>query len=140
MSILLVNRRAKFDYEILETYQAGLSLSGKMVKLVRDKKVSLQGKYIVFQNNALQIIGFGNEELTENVSLLLNKREVKEIREKLQEKRITGVVLNVKQVGRWLKAEIAIVKGRKNYNKKQYIQGRDLDRELGREAKRQGFR
>jgi SsrA-binding protein len=140
MSVLLVNRRAKFDYEVLETYQAGLALSGRMVKLIRAKKVNLQGKYVVYQGGNLQIIGFGNEELTENVSLLLNRREVQEIRHKLEEKRITAVVLNIKQVGRWLKAEIGVVKGRKNYNKKQYKQDKDIARELDREAKMQNLR
>lgn len=133
MPVLLYNKKARFDYQILETFQAGLQLSGKMVKLIRDKKVQLTGKYVVSQPTGLQIIDFGNEDLRQNIPLLLNKKEQAEIQTQLNQKGITCVVLNIKTVGRWLKADIALVKGKKLYHKKEDIKKRDLDRDMRRQ-------
>jgi len=135
MPVLITNKRAGFDYHILETFQAGLSLSGKMVKLIRAKKVTLDGKFVIYQKKQLQIIGFGNNEVQENVALLLKKREVEEIRKQLQTKGLTCVIVNIKTVGRWLKGEIAISKGKKNFDKRDAIKKRDIDREVQRELK-----
>lgn len=133
MAILLKNRRASFDYEILETFQAGLSLSGVMTKLIRAKNVTLEGKYIIYQRGKLQIIALGNATFSENVSLLLQKKEVKDIKENLQIKGRSCVILNLKTVGRWLKAEVAVVVGRKKQNKKELIKTREIEREVQRQ-------
>jgi SsrA-binding protein len=135
MAVLINNKKAGFDYHILETFQAGLSLSGKMVKLIRAKKVLLDGKFVIFQKNQLQIIGFGNNEIQENVVLLLKKKEIAQIRKELQTKGLTCIPLNIKAVGRWLKAEVGIAKGKKNFDKKEAIKRRDIDREVKRELK-----
>lgn len=135
MAILLQNRKAKFEYSILETYQAGLSLSGKMVKQIRNKRVTLEGRFIIFQGGSLQIIGFGNENITENISLLVKKSELTEIKNQLKIKGLTVIPLQIKQIGRWLKMDIAVAKGKKLFNKKQAIMQRDLDREQERERK-----
>ncbi len=137
--ILAVNKRANFDYHILHTYQAGLSLSGTMTKLIRNNRVNPQGKFIVIQNNQLQIIGITVESINingrniqsynENVTLLLKKREKNEIVGRLSERGLTCVILNFKSIGRWIKAEIAIVKGKKNYDKRGSLKKADLDRE-----------
>jgi SsrA-binding protein len=91
--ILLTNKKARFEYEILETFQAGLNLSGRMVSLIKNKKVNLLGKYII------------------------------------STKGITCIILNIKRVKRWLKAEIALVRGKKLYDKRADLKKRDLDRE-----------
>lgn len=130
--IIAKNKKAVFDYEILESYQAGLSLSGFMVKEVRGKRVNLQGKYVVYQNGQLELLGFGNDKVTENVPLLLNKKEISKIAGQLSTKGISCIVLNLKQIGRWLKAEIAIVRGKKEYDKRETIKKRDLDRDQKR--------
>jgi SsrA-binding protein len=129
---LATNKKAHFDYHILESFQAGLSLSGKMVKQLRARRVNITGKYIIYQKGQLQIIDFGNDQLRENVVLLLSTKEVGEIRSKLAEKGVSCVVLNIKTVGRWIKAEIAIVKGKKNFDKREDIKKRDLDRDEAR--------
>jgi SsrA-binding protein len=135
MAVLIVNKKAHFEYQILESFQAGLSLSGPMVKLVRANKVVINGLFVVHQKGKLQIIGFGNEQMRENVSLLLNKKEKNEIIEQIREKGVSCIPLNIKTVGRWLKAEIAVVKGKKLYDKKDAIKKRDVDREVAREYK-----
>ena len=137
MPILIQNRKAKFDYEILESYTAGMKLSGKMVKMVRNKEIKLEGKYIVYQKNQLMVLDLGNKNLKENVVLLLNKREKNKIRLNIKEKKLTCVPLQIKTIGRWLKIEIGIAKGRKKFEKKEYKKEKDLDRELGREIKSQ---
>ena len=133
MAILISNRRAKYDYVILESYQAGLSLPSKLVKLLRNKKVTLEGKYIIPQQGVLVLLDFGNEEYRANIPLLLNKKEVQEIMYQLETKGISCIPLNIKTVGRWLKSEIALVKGKKAKDKRRSIKERDLDRDLGRE-------
>jgi SsrA-binding protein len=106
-----------------------------MVKLIRAKKVLLDGKFVIFQKNQLQIIGFGNNEIQENVVLLLKKKEIAQIRKELQTKGLTCIPLNIKVIGRWLKAEVGIAKGKKNFDKKEAIKRRDIDREVKRELK-----
>jgi SsrA-binding protein len=127
--IIATNKRAKFDYTILETYQAGLSLSGAMVKLVRANKVNIQGKFIVYQKDRLEILGMGNEKMIENIPLLLSKKEINKISGQIAEKGISCIILNLKIVGRWLKADIATVKGKKEYDKRETIKKRDMDRD-----------
>lgn len=133
MAVLITNKRAKFDYTVLESYQAGLALPSKLVKLVRSRKVVLEGKYIIPQKGKLILLDFGNEEIRENIQLLLNKKEIEEITSKLETKGVSCIPLNIKTVGRWLKSEIAVVKGKKAKDKRKTIKDRDLDRDLGRE-------
>jgi SsrA-binding protein len=127
--IIATNKRAKFDYTILETYQAGLCLSGAMVKLVRANQVNIAGKFIVYQKDRLEILGMGNEKLIENIPLLMSKKEINKISGQIAEKGISCVILNLKIVGRWLKADIATVKGKKEYDKRETIKKRDIDRD-----------
>ncbi len=127
--ILMTNKRANFDYEIIGKFQAGLSLSGGLVKQVRTRRVNLQGKYIVFQHNQLQILAFGNDRISENVTVLLTKKEKNKIAGQLSTKGVSCIPLTLKKVGRWLKADIALVKGKKNYDKRESIKKRDLDRD-----------
>lgn len=132
-TLILQNKRANFEYQILEKFLAGLSLSGGMVKQVVNKKVNLQGKFVIFQKGNLEIIGFGNEVLSQNVALLLSKKEIRKIHGQLTTPGITCIILNIKRVKRWLKAEIALVKGKKLYEKKDAIKNRDIDREIKRD-------
>jgi SsrA-binding protein len=132
MSIIALNRKAKFDYEILDSFQAGMSLSGGLVKLLRAGKIPLHSNYIVNQKGELFVIGFGNDTIRENVKLLLHKREIAEIIGKISEKGLSCTILHIKTVGRWIKAEIAVVRGKKVYDKRETIKKRDLDREEAR--------
>ena len=127
--IIATNKKANFDYFVIESYQAGLNLSGQMTKAIRNNRVNITGKFIVAQGGQLEILGLGNEKVTENIVLLLNKKEKNEIAGRLTEKGISCVILNLKTVGRWIKAEIALVKGKKNFDKRETIKKRDLDRE-----------
>lgn len=129
MPQILVNKKAHFEYQIIQEFRAGMSLSGGMVKMIRAKKVVLNGKFVVFQKGVLQILGLGNEEISHNIPLLLAKKEIKEIVKNLHIAGLTCIILNIHTHKRWLKAQIAIVRGKKNYDKRETIKKRDLDRE-----------
>lgn len=129
MPTLANNKKAFFDYHILETFQAGLVLSGPMVKLIRQRKINLAGKFVIWQKKQLQIIDLGNEKLSENVPLLLEKSEIRKILQAIQQKGITCIVLEIYTSGRWLKAKIALARGKKKWDKRETLKQRDLDRE-----------
>ncbi len=129
MPQILVNKKAHFEYQIIQEFRAGMSLSGGMVKMIRAKKVVLNGKFVVFQKGVLQILGLGNEEISHNIPLLLAQKEIKEIVKNLHVAGLTCIILNIHTHKRWLKAQIAIVRGKKNYDKRETIKKRDLDRE-----------
>lgn len=132
MPTLLSNKKAKFDYTIIESFQAGMSLQSLLVKQIRSKKVILEGKYVIAQGNGLELIDFGNELIKQNIPLLLNKKEIQEIKSALSTKGISCVPLSIKSIGRWLKVEIALVKGKKKYDKRQALKERDNDRAMRR--------
>jgi SsrA-binding protein len=134
MPTLATNKKARYDYQILQTYTAGLVLSGKMVKQLRLKRVNLDGRFAVFQGGNLQVIGIGNETVTENIQLMLSKKELDDIKEQIDQKGVTCILLNIHTQKRWIKAEIATVKGKKKWDKREDIKKRDIERELKREV------
>ena len=129
MATLLVNKKVNFEYEILDTFEAGMVLSGKMVKLMRSKKIQVIGKYIISQQNQLQIISLGNESLTQNIPLLLSKKEKQKILAAITQKGITCILVSIYTQKRWLKAQVALVKGKKLYDKREALKKRDLERD-----------
>lgn len=141
--LLASNRKARHDYHILETFEAGLVLTGTEVKSVRDGRVQLKDSYVEFRNGAAFLIGahispysHGNREnhLPERPrKLLLRQRELDRIFGRMQTKGLTTVPLSVHLKGRWIKVEIALVQGKKLYDKRETARRRELDREA-REA------
>ena len=132
MSVLILNKRARFEYHLLESYQAGLVLSGELVKAIRERKISLRSAYVVSYRNGLHLIGLKKGETDYTVPLLLRQNEIEEIRGAITQKNITCVPINIKRVGRWFKTEIALAKGKKEYDKRETIKRRDLERDLRR--------
>ena len=135
MSTLIINKRARFEYHILESYQAGLSLTGELVKAIRERRVNITSGYVTYTRNRLNLIGIKIKDVDYTIPLLVNKKEQEEIIEAIKQKGHSCVPLNIKRVGRWYKSEIAIVKGKKLYDKKEAIKNRDLDREMRRQMK-----
>jgi SsrA-binding protein len=132
MPTFAVNKKARHDYQILQTYQVGLVLSGKMVKEFKENRINLNGKFVVWQQGQLQIIGIGNDKISENISLLVKKSEQNQIREQISQKGISCVPLSIYRNRRWLKAEIALVKGKKDWDKREDLKKRDIEREMRR--------
>ena len=141
------NKRATFDYEIIETYTAGIVLSGTEIKSIRLGKASLTDCFCYFHNGELYVKGmnvseyawgtYNNHQPRRDRKLLLNKRELRKIERALQDKGLTvvGLKLFINEKG-LAKLNIGIARGRKKYDKREYLKEKDTRRELDRAMKR----
>jgi len=139
------NRRARFEYQIEEVFEAGISLQGSEVKTLRGGKASLQDAYAVVRGNEVFLMGvhippypqasLQNHEPTRARKLLLHREEIKRLIGKTAEKGLTLVPLRLYFKGNKVKAEIALARGKKSYDKRQTIATREAEREM---AKRRG--
>ncbi|MBU3925625.1 SsrA-binding protein SmpB [Patescibacteria group bacterium] len=147
MSVLLDNKKARFDYEVLETFEAGLVLKGWEVKSLKNKRGSLAGSRILMRGNEAFLVGFdippyqsnnmpSNYEEQRTLKLLLNKKEIKYLDGKLSQKGLTMVPLKCYAKNNIIKVEIALVKGKKKFDKREKIKKRDTERDIAREFKR----
>jgi SsrA-binding protein len=128
--LLAENKKAKFDYQILEKFEVGLGLSGDLVKAVRGRKITLASAFVIFQRNQLQIIGLAYLDKKFQVPILVSQKELKTIKSSISQKQISCVVLNIHTKSRWIKADIAIVKGKSVGDKRAVIKQRDISREI----------
>ena len=146
-NISIKNRRASFDYEILDTYIAGIVLTGTEIKSIRLGKASLVDCYCYFYRSELYVRGmniseylwgtYNNNQPKRDRKLLLNKKELKKLERITQDNGITivGLKLFVNEKG-LAKLQIGVARGRKNYDKREYIKEKDTKRELDRAMKR----
>ncbi len=141
---LLSNKKVSFEYEILETYEAGIELLGTETKSIRTHKGSLDGSYVALLSGELFLLGAhipphqpGNTKEDfdpyRSRKLLLHKKELLDISGRMKEKGLTAVVVSLYTKGKRIKARVAIVRGKKRFDKRDRIKKRDLDRELRRE-------
>ena len=146
MKVLAVNKKAKFDYEFLETYQAGIVLFGHEVKAAKNGHINLKGSYISADNNELYLkkctisaykkaSKLDDYDPQRNRKLLLHKRQIAHIIGKLQEKGLTIVPVKVYTSNNKLKVEFAVAKGKKKYDKRETIKQRDVKRRIDRTLK-----
>ncbi len=136
---LASNRRARHDYHILETFEAGIQLTGTEVKAARSGKVQLKDSYIDFRNGEAWLVGahispysHGNRENhppERDRKLLLQKRQVDKLFGRSQLKGQTVIPLSVYLKGNWIKIEVALAEGKKLFDKREAIKERELDRE-----------
>ncbi len=137
---LVSNRKATYDYEILETFEAGIALQGTEIKSLRDNGGSLQEAYVKVLGGELWLLGaniahyrFGNihnHEERRDRKLLMHKREIERLREAAQEKGLTLIALALYLKGGRAKVKVAICKGKKNYDKREAIKERDEKRHM----------
>ena len=138
------NRRASFEYAFLETHTAGIVLTGTEIKSIRQGKVNLQDAYCLIQNDELFIRQMSisvytegthyNHEPLRDRKLLLTKREIKRLTEKLKDQGLTIVPTRLFTNERgFAKVEIALAKGKKLYDKRDSIKERDVERDMQRE-------
>ncbi|MEO8665975.1 MAG: SsrA-binding protein SmpB [Ignavibacteria bacterium] len=142
IKIIATNRKANFEYEILSRYEAGMVITGTEVKSLRDGKVNMQEAYGRIINDEAWIINshineykFGNinnHEPLRTRKLLLNKKEIRKIKQELQEKGLTLVPLKMYFKGSLVKMEIGIARGKKLYDKRESIKKREVERKLSR--------
>lgn len=144
MPTYATNKRARFDYEILETVEAGLVLSGPEVKSIRTGSVKLTGSFVTFHGNDVHLINLHiprykpaaniqNYKPDRSRKLLLHKKEIDRLRGTIQSGRgLTIVPLSLYTRGPRIKVEIAVVRGKKEYDKREKIKKRQTEREMAR--------
>ena len=141
MATLAINKRAKFDYEILETFEAGLMLLGHEVKSVRAGQMSLRGAYVTMHGGEAWLTGstipayakagpLPGYDSMRSRKLLLHRRELSRILGKMQQKGLTLVPISVYTRRSTIKIEFGLARGKKMYEKREAIKKRDLDREV----------
>ena len=137
------NRKARFEYQLLETFEAGLVLKGTEIKSVRRGQISLQEAYVRTDGKQAWLVGvhiapyehasaFQHDPDREK-KLLLNKREIRELYNAVRIKGLTIIPVRVYLKGGRAKVEIAIAKGKKKYDKREKIKKRDFEREVSRD-------
>lgn len=134
------NKKAFFDYFILEEYEAGIELVGTEVKSVRLGKVSIKEAIVRIMKNEVFILNmhiksydYGNiynVSETRPRKLLLNRKEIEKLKEKTKEKGFTIVPLSIYPVGRYVKIKIALAKGKKLYDKRQSLKEKEQKRQI----------
>jgi SsrA-binding protein len=140
------NKRAKFEFEFLETFSAGLQLYGTEIKSIRNNKASITEAYAIMIKNELFIRNMYiadyengshyNHESKRDRKLLLNKLELSKIHKKLKNKGLTIVPIKlfISDNG-WAKINIALAKGKKIHDKREDLKSKDAQREIDRKLK-----
>jgi len=143
---LINNKKAHFNYEILEKIEAGIELFGFEVKSLKKGQGSLEGSHATIRGDEAFLVGMqippyqpantpGDYDPSRNRRLLLTKKEITGLEKIENQKGLTIVPLSVYNKGRKLKIELAIARGKKKYDKRETIKKRDTEREIKREIK-----
>ncbi len=138
------NRKAKHDYEILDTFDAGIVLRGSEVKSVRAGQANLTGSYLAFRGGELWVLGLKIPRYSKDGSatgyddtrtrkILMHKRELSSLYGKIEQKGLTLVPISLYAHGRHVKLRFGLGRGKKAHDKRETLKKRDIDRELQRE-------
>jgi SsrA-binding protein len=141
MKIIVNNKKARHDFFIEETYQAGIELLGSEVKSIKDGRINLKDSYAKIKKNEIFLYNINispykqsamfNHEPERPRKLLLHKNEIIKINQKIKQDKSTIIPLKVYVEDRGLiKVDIAVAKGKKKYDKRETIAKRDFDRKL----------
>lgn len=140
-SLLFKNKKVFFNYDIVDKIESGIILTGTEVKSIRERKININGSFCIIKNNEIFIKGMdiavydegsmNNHDPKRDRKLLLHKKQINKIKVKLEEKGFTIVPIKLYPNENGIfKVEIGIGKGRKLYNKKEYIKDRESKKEL----------
>jgi len=142
---IVVNRKARHEYEILQTYEAGIVLLGSEVKSIREGKVNLVDSYADIRNSEIFLIGMHiseykqaniqNHEPLRTRKLLLNKNEIRKLIGRVKEKGLTLIPLRLYFKNGKVKVELGLAQGKKIYDKREDIKQKDFEREQERKIK-----
>ena len=146
LNTIALNKKARYDYFIEQTLEAGLSLQGWEVKSLRDNKVQIKESYVIYKSNELFLFGAHISPLNSASShvdcdpirtrkLLLNRLEINRLREKITQKGATVVPLKLYWARGRVKLEIGLAKGKKGHDKRQDIKDRDWKLDKARTLK-----
>jgi len=137
--IVADNRKAFFDFHVLETLEAGIALLGTEIKAIREGRVNLRDSYARLDNGEIWLLnvhispyshtGYAHHEERRQRKLLLHKHEIMKLAGRVQEKGLTLVPLQLYFKGGRLKVSIGLVKGKQTHDKRETIRRREIDRE-----------
>lgn len=143
--LLAQNKKARHDYFVEETYEAGISLAGTEVKSIRAGRTNLKDSYCSVKDGELFVLGMHvspyeqgnifNKDPLRTRKLLMHRKEINQLIGKVQEKGLTLVATKAYLKGRKIKMQVALAKGKKLYDKRQTIKDKDINRELERDFK-----
>jgi len=143
--MLVENRKAKFDYEIIEEFESGIVLSGAEVKSVRNGGTTMTGARVVFEGNGAFVIGmniprYKNDSAEEYIAdkkrkLLLHQKEIVEIQTKMRSAGLTVVPISLYNKGSLVKVKIALVRGKKKFEKREILKKRESQLGIARRLK-----
>ena len=141
----ILNRKARYDYVIEDTYEAGIVLTGTEIKSIREGKVNIKDSYAIIRNNEIYLLNthisqykegnIFNHDEDRTRKLLLHKKEILKLRDKLEIDGYTIIPLKIYFVKNKAKVLLGVAKGKKNYNKKETIKERDIQREMEKSFK-----
>ena len=139
------NRKAKYDYEILDTYEAGIVLTGTEIKSIRQGSANLKDSYATIKNNEAYLLNMHishykegnifNHDETRTRKLLLHKKEILKIRDRIEIVGLTLIPIKLYFKKNKAKILLGIARGKKEYDKREAIKQRDIDRNLKKEYK-----
>ena len=146
IKIITDNRRARFDYQIIELYEAGISLKGSEVKSLREGQCALKDSYISFKNHEAFLqnahipiykpSSYNNHDPERLRKLLLHSHELNKIAAAIQEKGLSCIPLKIYFKKGKIKLEIGLAKGKKKHDKRESIKKRDVNREIQKTLRR----
>ena len=132
----ILNRQAKFNYFILETYEAGIVLSGTEIKSIKEGKVNIKDSYAIIKNSEIYLLNthishydkgnIFNKDEDRTRKLLLHKKEILKLKNKVDLEGYTLIPLRIYLKNNKAKIEIGVCKGKKNFDKKETIKERDI--------------
>ncbi len=139
--MLAQNKYARFQYEILETIEAGIELLGTEVKSIRSGKVNLRDGYCSFNNNEIllknvhisphtNVGAFFNHDPLRERKILIHKKEILKLKARAEKKGLTIVPLSIYLKGSWIKLNLGLGKGKKIYDKRQADKKKDINKEI----------
>jgi SsrA-binding protein len=144
--VVISNRKARHDYFILDTVEAGLVLKGTEVKSLRAGNANLLDSHALVKNGEMWLLGmhispykqasFEKHDPRRTRKLLLSKREIRRLLGKVQEKGLTIIPLSIYFKGAYAKVELAIAQGKKSYDKRQALKERDAKRDIAQRLRR----
>ena len=139
----IINRKAKFNYQLLEHFEAGVSLLGREAKAIRNKRGDLSNSYAkiiggeAFLLNAnIPAETSGGYNSTRTRKLLLHKSEIISLQSKIKAKKLTLVPTKMYTKGNLVKVEVALAKSKRKFEKKEVIKRRDIEREIKQQLKK----
>ena len=145
MKIVCQNKKASFEYYILDTYEAGIKLTGTEIKSVREGKCNINDAYVIIRNNKPYILNMHiskydmgnifNHEETRSRELLLHKHEILKLAQKIKLEGLTLVATKAYFQGSLLKIEVALGKGKKLQDKRETIKAREDKRNIAKNLK-----